>query len=75
MGIASAHIGDELDLLQDVLIGRVMGSSGSITEGFDGVIEMVFSAISVLMVGLTPTAARETPYLSMSYQHINVADK
>ena len=50
--ITPAHIGDEFDLIRGMLVGMMVWSPGSVTQGLNGAVKAVFPAVNVLPVGL-----------------------
>ena len=49
--VAPAHIGNQFDFQWSMLVWVVAGSSGEVTQGFDGAVAAAFPAVDVLPVG------------------------
>lgn len=49
--VSSAHIQDEFDLLRGMLVGVVMGPSGTVAQRLDRAVKAALPAIDVLPVG------------------------
>lgn len=52
MGIAPAKIRNKFDLLRGMLVGMMMRSAGTVTQGLPGAVITPFPAINILTIGL-----------------------
>lgn len=52
VGIASAHIGNQFDLLRSMLSRVMVRPSGEVTQGIDGAVEAPLPAVDILPVSL-----------------------